>query len=129
MTETGVWTTRGFESFRFGIFGNAGQNLYVSKAGVLQRIHQFDLNRDGYLDLVFCNDHPHREQAPVFIYTDPLNNLDRLEVPSDGSRAGVLADLNGDGYEDLVLGMFQNGERFDLNALIYYGSVNGRVLA
>jgi len=55
---TTTWTTRGFESFRQGQFGNAGQNLYVSRAGVLQRIHQYDLNGNGYLDLVFCNTSP-----------------------------------------------------------------------
>ena len=45
---SGVWRTRGFEAFRRGTFGNAGQNLYVSRAGVLQRIHLFDLNKDGW---------------------------------------------------------------------------------
>ena len=36
MTE-GVWITRGFEGFRRGSFGNGGQNLYVSRGGVLFR--------------------------------------------------------------------------------------------
>ena len=125
MTETAVWTTRGFESFRRGTFGNAGHNLYVSKAGVLQRIYQFDLNGDGYFDLVFCNDHPHHEQPPTYVYTDPLGARTRQEVPSDGARTGAVADLNGDGYDDLVMGMFHNGERFDLNAFVYYGSEEG----
>ena len=125
MTETGVWTTRGFESFRRGTFGNAGHNLYVSRAGVLQRIHQFDLNGNGYFDLVFCNDHPHHEQPPTYVYTDPLGTRTLQEVPSDGARTGAVADLNGNGYDDLVMGMFHNGERFDLNAFVYYGSVDG----
>ena len=37
------WITEGFEGFSRGSFGNGGQNLYVSKKGVLQRIFQFDL--------------------------------------------------------------------------------------
>ena len=37
----GIWTTSGFEAFRRGKFGNGGQNIYVSRAGVLQRIHRF----------------------------------------------------------------------------------------
>jgi hypothetical protein len=52
MKRNGVWVTRWFEGFRQGTFGNAGQNLYVSRAGVLQRIHQYDFNRDGYLEHV-----------------------------------------------------------------------------
>ena len=51
-TSSGTWITRGFEAFREGTFGNAGENLYTSKAGVLQRIHLFDLNRDGYDNFV-----------------------------------------------------------------------------
>ena len=50
----GEWVTRGFNAFSRGAFGNAGQNLYVSRAGVLQRIFHFDLNLDGNADLVFC---------------------------------------------------------------------------
>ena len=61
----GVWTTRGFAAFRQGSFGDAGKNLYISRAGVLQRIHSFDLNGDGYVDLPFCNSQEHWETPPA----------------------------------------------------------------
>lgn len=125
MAQSGLWITRGFESFRQGTCGNAGHNLYVSRAGVLQRIHQYDFNHDGYLDLVICNSQNHWEKPPAYVYRDPLGQPTRIELPSDGSRAGVVADLNGDGYDDLVLGMWYNGIRQDLNAFIYYGSPEG----
>ena len=125
MEQTGVWTTEGFDGFSQGTFGNAGQNLYVSGAGVLQRIHQYDFDKDGYLDLIFCNDHNHGESPPVYLYDDPLGDATRIELPSDGSWSGTVADLNGDGYDDLVLGMLSNGLRADLNAFIYYGSPEG----
>ena len=41
------WETVGFQGFRQGSFGNGGQNLYVSRGGVLQRILQSDINGDG----------------------------------------------------------------------------------
>ena len=121
----GQWVERGFEDFADGTFGNAGHNLYVSRAGVLQRIHQFDLNGNGYVDLVFCNSQNHCERPPAFVYGDALGEMSCLELPSDGSRTGAVADLNGDGYDDLVLGMHDNGIRADLNAFIYYGSPEG----
>ena len=30
----------------------------------------FDLNRDGYFDLVFCNAQEHWEQPPAYVYSD-----------------------------------------------------------
>ena len=92
---------------------------------MLQRIHQYDLNGDGYVDLVFCNDHNHGDKPPTYVYGDPFGDVTLTEVPSDGSSAGAVADLNGDGYDDLVLGMRSNGKREDLNAFVYYGSPEG----
>ena len=125
MPSNNVFTTRGFDAFRQGSFGNAGQNLYVSAAGVLQRIHQYDLNSDGYVDLVFCNSQNHWEKPPAYVYLNPLNSDQRVDLPSDGAWSGAVVDLNGDGYDDLVLGMKYNGVRFELNAFIYYGSPSG----
>ncbi|MBQ2785217.1 MAG: hypothetical protein IJF02_01765, partial [Oscillospiraceae bacterium] len=61
------WITEGFDAFRRGTFGNGGQNIYVSKKGILQRIFQYDLNRDGYVDLVFANCQNHGESAPAYV--------------------------------------------------------------
>ncbi|MFC1526343.1 FG-GAP repeat domain-containing protein [Candidatus Latescibacterota bacterium] len=119
------WVTRGFEAFREGTFGNAGHNLYVSRAGVLQRIHQFDLDQDGYFDLVFCTSQDHWEKPPAYVYDDVMGTCERRDLPSDGAWTGAVADLNGDGFDDLVLGMFYNGIRRELNAFIYYGSPEG----
>jgi hypothetical protein len=124
--EENVWRQSGFEDFGRGTFGNSGQNLYVSRTGVLQRIFQFDLNRDGFLDLVYCNSHGKDEQPPAFVYPEPLREPNRrIKLISDGAVSGDVADLNADGYDDLVLAMADNGIRSDLNSYIYFGSPEG----
>lgn len=54
MDEKKQWVTEGFDDFSKGTLGNGGQNLYVSKKGILQRIFQYDLNLDGKPDLLFA---------------------------------------------------------------------------
>ena len=120
-----TWTTHGFDAFRAGTFGNAGHNLYVSRAGILQRIHHFDLDQNGYFDLVICNSQAHYEMPPAGLYRDPLGRCEYLELPADGARSGAVCDLNGDGFDDLVLGNRYNGVDPFVNATIYYGSPDG----
>ena len=125
MSVDDIWITKGFEDFSRGTCGNAGHNLYVSRAGVLQRIHQYDLVGDGYVDLVFCNSHDHWEKPPVHVVRDVLDNPQRIELPADGAATGAVFDLNNDGYDDLIVGNEDNGIRTDLNAFIYYGGPDG----
>ncbi len=120
-----TWTTQGFEAFNAGTFGNAGHNLYVSRAGILQRIHHFDLDQNGHLDIVFCNSQAHYEMPPAGVYRDPLGQCEYLELPADGARSGAVLDLNGNGFDDFVLGNRYNGVDPFVNATIYYGSPEG----
>ena len=118
-------TTRGFEAFSAGTCGNAGHNLYVSRAGILQRIHQYDLSQNGHVDLVFANSQGHLEMPPAGVYREPLGPNDYTELPADGARSGTVLDLTGDGYDDLVLGNRYNGIGHHMNAIIYYGGDDG----
>lgn len=120
------WVTEGFDSFRRGTFGNGGHNLYVSRAGVIQRIHQYDLNRDGYVDLLFCNSQNHWEAPPSYVYQWTGERFARREIECrSGSSCGALADLNGDGKPELIIGHRYDGVTFDQNAGVYYGSDRG----
>ena len=119
--EDKVWTTQGFDGFGRGTCGNAGQNLYVSRTGVLQRIHQYDLTRNGWIDLVFCNSQDHCERPPTSVFADVMSTCSKTELPSDGARSGAVADLNGNGYDDLVLANEYGGEALEVNSFVYYG--------
>ena len=120
-----TWTTKGFEAFRRGTFGNGGQNLYVSRAGVLQRIHQYDLNADGYVELLFCNSQNHWEIPPSYLYRWENGQFLRLNIPTHGANCADLADLNGDGRADLFIGRWYDGITWELNSLAYFDGENG----
>ena len=88
------WITKGFEGFSKGTMENGGQNLYVSKKGILQRIFQYDLNHNGYVDLVFANCQNHGESAPAYVYAVGTEQQDVLL--SQGSVCSMALDIDGD---------------------------------
>jgi hypothetical protein len=121
----GAMKEKGFDTFSKGKFGNAGQNIYVSQKGVIQRIHQFDVNGDGFIDLPFANSHDDSLRVPAYVYVDPLNGKERIEIPTEGAYTGAVGDLNNDGYDDLVIGNQYDGASNYTYAQIYYGSPKG----
>lgn len=106
-----------FDDFIQGTPGNSGANLYVSRSGHVQVINKWDLNQDGYVDVVISNDHDVIETVDAFIYwgtgqgpqsvlpelwkdrplaqvvlalMSPTRNLTRL--PAFGGGRSVIAD-------------------------------------
>ena len=87
--STLVWQEHTFQDFIDGHFGDGGANTYVSAEGRIQLINKWDLNQDGYLDLVFSNTHPHREKLDAAIYWGNGKDFDGSRssyVPNDGAQ-------------------------------------------
>ena len=122
MQNQWTWEKRGFAEFRKGTFGNGGHNLYVSAKGVLQRIYQFDLDKNGYVDLVFANCQNHHEAAPSYVYQQDGS---RVSLPGQGALSGFAADLTGDGYLDIVVAGHYDMAAPYASSDIYYGSEEG----
>ena len=119
------WITKGFEDFSKGTFENGGQNLYVSRKGVLQRIFHYDINLDGYPDLLFANSQSMYERAPVYVYEQLPNAAERYELPTNGAYAARFADLHGTGFQDLIIACQNDGQHSDIASIIYFGSEKG----
>ena len=141
---------RTFEDFSKGSFGDGGTNIYVSSRGRVQLIPRWDINSDGYLDLVFTQDHNPLENVEGFIYWATKNGYHSLfpafwkELPafkliraSDQRRKHItflpafgggpvkIADLNLDGYPDIAFLNTIHNYYLDLEAYIYWGGPEG----
>src|SRR5712692_3216829 len=123
-----VWETQGFEAFRQGEFDSGGANLYVSRRGVLQTVHRWDVNNDGYFDLIFNNTHDLVYTVPAYEYRFTGNMRSapvRVEYPGAGSVHVLAADLNGDSSPELIIARgFDNSTRVQ-NSWIYWGAAEG----
>jgi len=147
-----IFRHAGFEQLSKGELGNAGQNLWVSQRGELKLINWFDLDRDGYPELVINNDHSPYENSDSLIYfqhpVDGFRSLlptlseeggvfERLAwmraaerrtqfLPSMGGGRSVIADLNEDGYPEIIFVNFIHGSTHDhFPVFVYWGTDNG----
>ena len=146
-----VWIRHtGFHDFVEGTWGDGGANSYVSYKGRLQTINRWDLNGDGELDLLFTQDHNDVYAPDSLIYWGskdgyqsllpenwklraPFSLLKYLEsashrvtrLPTSGGGRGQIADLNLDGFPDIIFCNFMHNYRTDQPVYIYWGSTYG----
>ena len=123
-----TWTEDSFSDFHDGQFMDGGSNLYVSAKGRLQIINRWDLNDDGHLDILVPSGHGQTEKEDIYIYLnrgDDIDGRSRIRLPANGSRDGVIHDLNKDGFNDLVVTNADNGTTDWTDTFIYYGNEDG----
>lgn len=138
-----------FNDFSQGTLGNGGANLYVSRDGQVQVINKRDLNSDGFVDVLFSNGHDVRSGTDAFIYWGSRNYTSLLpplwkerplaqvalslvdgelgvgRLPALGGGRSVIADLNGDGYLDVVFCNYIHNDPGGRSAFVYWGGSKG----
>lgn len=98
-----VWVEDTYKDFSDGYLGNSGQNLFISHNGVIRTIHRFDLNEDGYVDLLFNSTHDYDYYVPAtIIKMSKDRKMDISKLAIRGSLSAEVSDLNKDGYPDLI---------------------------
>lgn len=119
------WSISGFDALSKGTLGHSGANLYVSKKGVLQRIFRFDVNNDGYVDLLIANSHDYAEHPETCVIKDPCGEATSQLLLTTACQTGHVCDFNGDGYADVIIAANNDGHHCDLPSYVYFGGADG----
>jgi hypothetical protein len=125
----GTWTETTFADFADGGF-DAGGNIVASPDGNLTLTgQQWDLNNDGFLDIVFCNGYDGTSpNINSYIYWGSASGFsigNKTELPTHGACSNSVADLNGDGFIDIVFSNGHDGTSYNTNSVVYWGSAIG----
>jgi hypothetical protein len=88
-----------------------------------------DANDDGFKDILFVNRYDGSSwDVSSYLYwgsASGFSETDRLEIPVIGAGDADVADLNNDGYKDIVIGSFYSGTTAPVSSYIFWGTATG----
>jgi len=126
-SEAQTWVDSTFEDFIQGQFDASGQNLFVSKKGEVRSIRRYDLNQDGYIDLLFNSTHDFANNPSsvlAAVTEEHMIMITKLDIP--GSLSCSVSDMNKDGYLDLVFCPNSTGIQHPRRFIsVIFGGVDG----
>jgi len=88
----------------------------------------YDLDNDGYLDIVFANHEnngAHNIDSYIYWGSETGHASDLYTgLPTQGAHEVVIHDLDEDGYPEVIFSNFYNGS-YNIDSYIYWGSEAG----
>ena len=85
-----------------------------------------DVDADGMLDIVFSAGSLLTDSAVYWgDVTNGFTMGNRLVLPLDGMKGNTVADLDGDGHQDVVFAIHGISSNYNLDSQIYWGSAAG----
>ena len=97
------------------------------------RVKAADLNNDGYQDLVYCNHYTDTTYSTnSYVYWGSARGYsaaDRTSLPTVGCYEVELADLDDNGFDDIIFANYTNGTSYTISSYIYWGSATGYSVA
>ena len=88
--------------------------------------YTYDLNNDGYDDIIFSNHYSGGYNVNSYIYWGDATASfsSKTELTTHGAYGNSVADLNGDGYMDIVFNNHYDGSSYNINSYIYWGDAS-----
>jgi hypothetical protein len=135
--EGHVWVYHGSASGLVPAFKAEGNQ---AEAGYGRAVSSGDVNGDGYDDVIVgadSYDNGEKDEGHVWVYHGSASGLMRLaafraesnQVDAGYGRAVASADVNGDGYDDVIVGApwYTNGQQYEGRVWVYHGSASGLI--
>ena len=126
---------KGYQAHSYVYFGTGGEYKETNRVELptigAMGAAAADLNGDGYLDIVFANGsdgHLGSRYLDSYIYWGSASGCDqgnRTGLPTVGAADAAVADANQDGYPDIVFSNRFDGNTYNINSYIYWGSGSG----
>lgn len=119
-----------FEDFADGTMPRSLGNLYVSADGAVRVVRTTDVNVDGFGDLVVSSQVNDArtyvlESSIYFGSESGLSPEARQPLVTVGAIASSIADLNADGWPDIVFSNNYDGANWRIGSFVYWGSRQG----
>ena len=122
------WVEDSFEDFVDGTLDASGNNIYITHDGKIRTINRFDLNNDGWIDLLFPHTHDRKNIIqPTLVEISSGRDVALSQLEVDGSKQVESADLNKDGWLDLIFCPSHSGLQYPRRfvSIIYGGDPVG----